>query len=552
MRRRTFLLGAGQGCLLGAAAGTAYHRQRIVEPTPVVSMPGMREGHQLRDLVRLPPSGTRELAGIVILGSGVAGLTCAWKLAQAGRHDFIVLAGPEPDGNAAGADLASSGAAHADNLRCPTGAHYLPLPSTESHHVRELLADLELLDDPNAERLAFDERALGHAPHERLLREGKWLDGLLPDMSTASRQSTQQQRFFAVVERLREQRGSDGRRVFAIPAHLSSQDPQWRALDRQTFAQWLKAERYDAPALRWYLDYCCRDDYGAGSEQVSAWAGLHYFAARNGHASNAQGDAVLTWPGGLSELTRRMRERITARLGHARWLRPGFAVRIADTATHVDVLCAEGGAAGFPSQITSIRAERVVSAVPLHVLRHLWPGLQSSGYRHDQHGSPHAAWLVSNFLMEGLPTEAPGQPLAWDNVVEYGQGLGYVVSTHQLLRVAPPRHTVLTAYRALDQQSPQAARHWLLQAGPDQLRAHAASDLLAAYGQSLWRHVRRLEITVRGHAMAVPTPGFLDNPGLAALRELEGRVLVAHSDLSGYSIFEEAAWWGVHAATSLL
>ena len=51
----------------------------------------------------------------------------------------------------------------------------------------------------------------------------------------------------------------------------------------------LAAQGIDAPALRWYIDYCCRDDYGAGAAQVSAWAGLHYFASRHGfhHARRA-------------------------------------------------------------------------------------------------------------------------------------------------------------------------------------------------------------------------------------------------------------------------
>jgi hypothetical protein len=52
--------------------------------------------------------------------------------------------------------------------------------------------------------------------------------------------------------------------------------------------------------------------------------------------------------------------------------------------------------------------------------------------------------------------------------------------------------------------------------------------------------------------MAVPACGSLANPGLAALREADGRLLFAHSDLSGYSVFEEAAWWGDRAARKAL
>ena len=53
-------------------------------------------------------------------------------------------------------------------------------------------------------------------------------------------------------------------------------------------------------------------------------------------------------------------------------------------------------------------------------------------------------------------------------------------------------------------------------------------------------------------AMATPRPGYLSNRGLQALRVADGRILFAHADLSGYSVFEEAAWWGYEAARRLL
>jgi hypothetical protein len=57
-------------------------------------------------------------------------------------------------------------------------------------------------------------------------------------------------------------RGSDGRRAFVVPLDLASTDERFRALDRVTFKAWLDGVRLNAPTLRWYLDYCCRDDYG--------------------------------------------------------------------------------------------------------------------------------------------------------------------------------------------------------------------------------------------------------------------------------------------------
>ena len=52
--------------------------------------------------------------------------------------------------------------------------------------------------------------------------------------------------------------------------------------------------------------------------------------------------------------------------------------------------------------------------------------------------------------------------------------------------------------------------------------------------------------------MDVQEPGYLSNAGLIALRSHSGRLQFAHSDLSGFSIFEEACYWGKQAAQSIL
>ena len=541
MRRRSFLLGAATA----AAAGSAgYWRARVIETTPDVRYPGMQAGHALRDKAALPqPSATRQHQ-VAILGAGVAGLSCAWKLAREGFTDFVVVQGPEFAGNAA--------AGVRDGLDYPLGAHYLPLPSLASAHVREMLADFGIIERGAGDaRPYYNEAVLVHSPQERLLRNGRWEEHLLPMTGVPEADAAQHQRFLALVDRLRTQVGNDGRKVFCIPLELSSRDPAWRALDALTFKDWLAREGYTSSALHWYLNYCCRDDYGADYDVVSAWAGLHYFASRDGHAANAGEGAVLTWPGGLATLAERMRAAITQKLGHADWLLPGTAVRIEELPAGPRVLCVESTTDGA-HRAYALQTRRTVCAMPLFVAQRLLPDIRAYGYDPATHAAPHAAWMVSNFVMEGYPLEAPGEPLSWDNVVYEGQALGYVVSTHQLLRVARTPRSVFTAYHALSGQTPQAARDWLTRASPQDLRDVAAVDLVAAYGKEFWRNARQLEITVRGHAMATPVCGYLSNPGLAALRAVDGPVLFAHADLSGYSVFEEASWWGVTAAARIL
>jgi hypothetical protein len=111
-----------------------------------------------------------------------------------------------------------------------------------------------------------------------------------------------------------------------------------------------------------------------------------------------------------------------------------------------------------------------------------------------------------------------------------------------------PSRTAFTAYQALSDLEPNAARQWLDRASAAELTDLAAKDLRLAYGWRLPLCVERVAITVRAHAMAVPEPGFLSNPGRIALRNAGGPIYFAHSDLSGLSLFEEAAWWGHSAA----
>ena len=116
------------------------------------------------------------------------------------------------------------------------------------------------------------------------------------------------------------------------------------------------------------------------------------------------------------------------------------------------------------------------------------------------------------FLMEGFPDELPDAPLSWDNVVYGGRGLGYVLSTHQDIRVTPPPRTVFSSYVALADQAPQQARKWMDTASPTELLDLASSDLRAAYGEQFFRRARHAEITLHAHAMPSPGPALPEMP----------------------------------------
>ncbi|QLG89869.1 twin-arginine translocation signal domain-containing protein [Chitinibacter bivalviorum] len=536
MSRRQFLQ---TSAALGLATMLPACRELSHLGIPIkVYLPGMQSGHGLRQHTSYPAPSSERKVGVAILGSGAAGSFAAWRLKQSGRftspNDVVIVSGPERFGNAAAGTM--------NGLAYPLGAHYLPLPSLASRHVRELLFDMGVIEsDPYSEKPTYNETVLIHSPEERILLNRQWQDGVVPRAGISQDELAQQQKFFAYTQSLQHALGNDGRKVFSIPLALSSVDPAWRALDQISFATWLTQHGYTAPSLLWYLDYACRDDYGIGIAQTSAWAGLHYFTARGGEAKNASAGAVLTWPSGLNP--------ILQHLQHGQTLLDGMAVKISKQNEGVQIDVFDG------QKTTRLIAEHLVCAMPLHVAAKIID-LKPLGFDPALHLAPHAAWQVSNFLIDRFPAEPAQMPLAWDNVVYGSSSLGFVNSTHQLIRIAKPAQTVFTAYHAYAHEQPAAVRHRLEHASAAELYETAIADLDAAYG---WgnpikarQYIKQVEITLRGHAMASPTVGFLSNQGVAALQKLDGRIQFAHSDLSGLSVFEEASWWGEQAALKIL
>ncbi len=491
-------------------------------------------GHRLRDGGFPEPSSTRRTE-VVILGGGISGLSAAWKLDKAGLSDFLLLEmESEPGGNSRGG--ASPLVAY------PWGAHYLPLPGPEAGLVRELLAELGVLQgDPAGEKPAYDERYLCATPQERVFRNGLWEEGILPHLGLEPGEREEQKRFQALMERYKAVRGRDGRRVFVIPMELSSRDPEWRALDQITFKQWLLGNGFTSPTVHWLANYACRDDYGTGHDQTSAWAGLHYFASRNGQAANAAADAVLTAPDGNGWLARGLAKRAGQRLlpGHMAW-------RLEEGRSHITVDVWQ------PAEQRSQRivARQAIWAGPLFLLPRVWPAIPEK-LKAAALAGDYAPWLTANLHLADFPQERRGAPPAWDNVLYDSPGLGYVVATHQLIR-RRLSGTVLTYYRALNHLPPAEGRRLLL----DTSREAWAEAILAELERvhpDIRQLTTRLDVFRNGHAMRRPLPGMLWGGQRQLAADFQSRRLkLAHADLSGFSIFEEAQYRGVLAAERVL
>ena len=533
MDRRKFLastLAAGAASLAGCTGSQS--------PLPPGELYGasLDLGHLLREPNFPPPSETRRVP-VAIVGAGIGGLSAGWKLAKSGFADFLIV---ELEAEAGGNSRAGSNAVSA----YPWGAHYLPLPTREATAVRELLAELGVLQgDPRAVRPRYDERYLCSTPQERLYRNGQWQEGVLPQAGISAAEREQHHRFHDLMEAFKRRRDNNGRRAFALPMERSSRAPDLLALDTLTMRDWLLGQQLDSPHLHWYVDYACRDDYGTGSAEVSAWAGIHYFASRNGEAQDAASDTVLTAPDGNAWLARGMAQSITRRVGE-RMLKNALAFRVADTGKEIEVDL------WLPAEKRTLRllADQLVWAAPLFLVPHVFIG--HAALKNAARSYSHAPWLVANLTLSHFPEDRTGAPPAWDNVLHSGPGLGYVVATHQQMRLRPAA-TVFTYYRALSEMTPQQGRE-LLRDTPRDVWAEQILAELERPHPNIRAVTTRLDIFRNGHAMARPLPGLLTGAERQRFVADGERIRFAHADVSGFSLFEEAQYRGVLAAERTL
>ncbi|MEO6324051.1 MAG: NAD(P)-binding protein [Thermoanaerobaculia bacterium] len=506
-------------------------------------------GHRLRTGELLArPVVRRERVSTAILGAGVSGLSAAWTLSRAGDDDFKLFElESEAGGNARSGRNAAS--------QYPWGAHYVPVPVAPNRALETLLEQAGALVGRRPDgRPQWSETALCAEPQERLFFRGTWSEGLFPRAAASADELAQLARFEQQMRRFAAGRDETGRRLFTLPSRLSSVDPSVTGLDRISMHDWLLKNQFTAPHLRWFVEYGCRDDFGSSLKQTSAWAGIHYFAARlpGTAAREGIGEAgthddpdepapFLTWPEGnarlVSELARAAAGRIVAN-ALVFDIEPREEGRRVLTLRYLDAA---------RDEVVAVEAEAVVFALPKFMARGLIASWREAPPKFLE-AFEYVPWLVANLTLTGRPLER-GYPLSWDNVIYDSSSLGYVVATHQGGADRGP--TVLTYYRPFAGEDARAARRKLESATWSEMALAALADLSTAH-RDLPGLVSRIDVYRWGHAMARPAPGFfLSADRVAAGRSFRG-VHFAHTDLSGLPLFEEAQDSGVRAAEAIL
>ena len=490
--------------------------------------PNFKAGHQLRG-GNFPQFSQTKHTKIAIVGGGVSGLSAGWFLQKQGVTDYKIFElESEVGGNA------RSGKNHISAY--PWGAHYLPIPNTEAYLLKQFLSECGAITaNADTEKPSYNERFLCFSPDERLFINGLWQEGLVPNNGLTHAEKLEIQTFEQTMQGFSLAIGNDGKPAFTIPLSTSSQDPQYTQLDKISMAAYLHTQGWHSKPLHWYANYACRDDYGMHHAQISAWAGIHYFAARRGMAANAEMGQELTWTQGNAWLTSQLAQPqkqaiLTQNLVHQ--------INIERKKTTVDVLDIA------TQQTTRWIADFVIYASPLHTLPFV---LRNQHYLIEAAKTvQHAPWLVANLTIKQAEQLNANAPLAWDNVIYDSNALGYVNANHQDVQRYHDQ-SVITYYQSFGELNNQQGRTLLQEESWGYFSNAIVKDLQKAHPE-IQQQIENIDIWRWGHAMTYPKVGFLSNKERLLLNQSHDRLQIAHTDAAGISIFEEAFEQGVHSA----
>jgi hypothetical protein len=490
-------------------------------------------GHILRENRNVEvPAANWENVRVAIVGGGAAGLTVGWKLLRENFDDFALV---ELENKIGG--TAQSGASNL--VGYPWGAHYLPVPFRENTELIGLLDEMNLTEGRNpAGDVVVKEQFLCREPEERVFFKGRWYEGLYLRVGESEDEKRQFAEFQKQIDFWVNWRDAAGRRAFVVPIENASTDAEVTALDKISFAAWLRDKGFTSERLFWYCDYATRDDYGLRLEQTSAWAGLFYFCSRVRRAGE-ESQAFITFPEGNGRFVNYLHEKIKDKTRLKT-----IALEIVPHEKGVDVVCLDTET----GELRGFHAEKVVFAAPIFTANYLIRDFRANPPAHVREFE-HNAWFVANLFLKDRPKPrfAKDFPLSWDNVLYESPSLGYVNATHQ--KAIDYGATVFTYYYPMCREENARAKLFALEWR--ELADIVLTDLGRAHPE-IYDLTERLDVMRWGHAMISPRTGFVWSGARERAAQPFRNIHFAHSDLSGIALFEEAFYHGLRAAGEIL
>ncbi|WP_020527997.1 FAD-dependent oxidoreductase [Flexithrix dorotheae] len=414
------------------------------------------------------PKGKTENVDYLIVGAGIAGLSIAWNL----RENNILLC--ELSDRIGG----SSGSENFEGEVFGQGAHYdLTYPKYFGEEAIELLENLGVVKfNSLIDKWDFVDKKYLISPHResQCFNGIDYYDELLPEGKTMDE-------FFELMKPFIGN--------FMLPTRLIPAD--YQHFNQISFYDFLKSSIDLSPEFKAAIDYHMRDDFGGTSEDVSAIAGLYYYANRGYLTSETE---IFSPPEGNYYFAHKLATQLpenTIRLNHlVKKIRPvlkGFEVEVIDIKSKT---------------IKTFQANKVVYAGQKHALQHIMPS-QKKLFATNQY----VPWLVINFVVESDLNENK----FWQNEIlsDHSSFLGFVDSAAQMEKT---KNRVLTAYYCFRMED----RKYLaaLEENKEDVVKNTIG-IMAGYfkipSEEFAGKIKKVFMKVMGHAMPLASPGYLFN-----------------------------------------
>lgn len=410
------------------------------------------------------PRGTNLETDTLIVGGGMAGLSAAYQLRN---QDFLLC---ELSDFLGGTSAAHS---HKDQYFAQ-GAHYdLAYPDYYGSEVLDMLYDLNIIDYKSTEKTweFVDKQYTIKAERESIsFDNGVFRKDVLPE-------GAMRDAFYALIKTYQGKMPLPTRLIHA----------QFHVLNNITFKDFLDEKLTLNEAFFNAVDYAMMDDWGGTSAEVSALAGLHYYACRPYINEDPE---LISPPEGNAFFAQRIIQKLPQEaLLSNRLVRAihkdndGFRVEVVDVKA---------------SQQFQITAKKIVYAAQKHALKYIYPAAYPKF-----NANIYAPWVIVNIILNQPTTDQ----VYWQNEFLSGEKafMGFVDSAAQFQPFTKRR--TLTAYYCLEPKDRKSLLKLNEQAS--EWVDKTIGYIEAALQKPIRSTIEKVFIKVMGHAMPIPTPEYL-------------------------------------------
>ena len=427
----------------------------------------MSVGHLAFESTQFPITGHKQTDYLVV-GGGIAGMSAAYQIRN---KDFLLL---ELSNTLGGS---SSGSTFGNTPLCH-GAHYdLSYPSYYGSEVLEMLETLNIIhfdQFTGSWKFVDKEFLIPKMIESQTFAYGKLRADVLPDESGKTKFIDLMSSFFGKMP---------------MPTRLIGQD--LRVLNEISFLDWLQGKVSVSRDFIEGLDYHMKDDYGAGSAQVSALAGIHYFACRPYYAKPVE---LFSPPEGNLYFIRKIQQN----LPEESVLTSHLVKMIREKADKFEVEVVDA----INKEISLVTCNKIIYAGHKHALKFIYPKDYPWFFEIS-----YAPWVVVNIILN----KTWESKAFWQNelITPDKSLLGFVDSDAQFRSKNERR--VLTVYYCFKPEERQMMS--LIEERKNGFIDQTVKQVEGYFNRSLKNSIEKVYIKQMGHAMPIPKPGYLFKDG---------------------------------------